>query len=194
MNAWENWTRKSQSRASKPQDPPTQCGRMRVDGACHNAHAYLLACGRATPQWVFTLELRDRWRMVPRMRDGWPGLIGTGRLVTWDATGAIYVNFPGVCKHFGWNPTKLCGPTVMAMGASPEGNCCFFHPPGCALHNKPKVNGKPFVLSDHKAKLEELGLAGYKAELAELRKTGGKPPGTPRKIGKAMVYPVPHFA
>ena len=114
--------------------------------------------------------------------------------MTWIAAGAIFVNFPGVCKHFNWNPTKLCGPTVMAMGASPEGNCCFFHSPGCALHNAPKVGGKPFVLSEHKEKLEELGLTTYKAELAELRKTGGKPPGTPRKIGKAMVYPVPHFA
>ena len=82
----------------------------------------------------------------------------------------------------------------MAMGASPEGNCCFYHPQGCALHTKPMVNGKPFELTEHKAQLEELGLTVFKAELAEMRKAGGKPPGTPRKIGKALVYPVPHFA
>ena len=80
------------------------------------------------------------------------------------------------------------------MGKTPEGNCCFHHPAGCALHNPPKVHGKPFVLSEHKSQLEELGLTVYKKELADMRKAGGKPPGTPRKIGNAMVYPVPHFA
>ena len=80
------------------------------------------------------------------------------------------------------------------MGATPEGNCCFDHPAGSALHLTPKVDGKPFVLSEHKARLEQLGLTVHKKELADMRKAGGKPPGTPRKIGKTMVYPVPHFA
>ena len=106
----------------------------------------------------------------------------------------MYVKFPAVCKHFGWDPARVCGPCVMAAGGPAEGNCCYFHPQGSPLHNQPKVAGKPFVLKDHQSQLQTLGLTVPKPELAALRDAGKKPPGTPRKIGGAMVYPVPHFA
>jgi hypothetical protein len=109
------------------------------------------------------------------------------------STGPFYVDFPGICQHFGWDKTKLCGPTIMAVGGWPEGNCCYDHPAGCALHNVPKVGGKPFKLTDHKAELQKLGLTVHRKELKEMCKAGGKPNGTPRKVGNTLVYPAPHF-
>ena len=93
----------------------------------------------------------------------------------------------------GWDPTKLCGPVIMAAGAFPEGNCCLGHAKGSPLHTPPHVNGKPFKLEDYKARFERLGLTGPKKELADMRKANGKPKGTPRKIGNTLVYPAPHF-
>ena len=108
-------------------------------------------------------------------------------------TGTVYVDFPAVCKHFGWDPTKVCGPVVMSAGDNPEGNCPYDHPAGCALHHMPKVKGKPFKLADYKAKLQELGLTVVKPELQAMRKAGKKPSGSPRKVGNALIYPTPHF-
>ena len=108
--------------------------------------------------------------------------------------GAQFVDFPGICKEMGWEASKLCGPTITAMGGFPEGNCCFGHPKDSPLHQPPKVNGKPFKMADFQARFDRLGLTSRKQELADLRKAGGTPKGTPRKIGKALVYPVPHFA
>ena len=109
--------------------------------------------------------------------------------------GASHYRIPEICKHFGWDPAKICGPTLFAQSEHPEANCCFGHTLGCTLHKaRPLVNGRPFVLSEHSAKLEELGLIVRRPELAALRNQGKKPPGVPRKIGDALVYPLPHFA
>ena len=108
-------------------------------------------------------------------------------------TGAQYVDFPAICKTMGWDPAKLCGPVVMAAGKFPEGNCCYGHAKGSPLHTVPKVNGKPFALEDFKARFEREGLTGAKKELSDMRRAGGTPEGTARKIGKALIYPVPHF-
>ena len=109
--------------------------------------------------------------------------------------GALHFKITEICKHFGWDPAKICGPVLFAASEHPEANCCFGHVSGCALHKtRPLVNGKPFVLSEHTTKLEELGLIVRRPELAAMRNRGTKPPGVPRKIGSALVYPLPHFA
>ena len=100
---------------------------------------------------------------------------------------------PGVCKHFNLDPTKVCVPVMMAAGEAKEGNCCYNHTAGCALHAPVMIAGKPFVLDHHRKELNSLGLTGYKKELADMVKAGKKPSGTPRKIGNTLVYPVPHF-
>ncbi|MDC0525631.1 hypothetical protein OAO87_01435 [bacterium] len=108
--------------------------------------------------------------------------------------GCQYVNFPGICEEMGWEASKLCGPVICAMGGFPEGNCPFGHPKNSPLHKQSTVNGKPFKMADFTERFGRLGLAGRKQELADMRKADGKPKGTPRKIGKALVYPAPHFA
>ena len=104
------------------------------------------------------------------------------------------MDWPKVCKHLGIDPTKYCGPVAMAAGSWPEGNCCFGHPKGSALHKKPIVHGKPFRLEDHRAELEKLGLSMVKPELIAKRKAGEMPDGEARRIGQALVFPRPHFA
>ena len=89
---------------------------------------------------------------------------------------------------------KLCGPVIVARGGFPEGNCCYGHPLGSPLHKPPIVAGKPFAINDHHKKLMELGMVGTKSELVAMAEAKGTPSGTPRKIGHALVYPVPHFA
>ena len=79
------------------------------------------------------------------------------------------------------------------MGGFPEGNCPFGHPKNSPLHKPPIVEGKPFKMADFAARFERLGLTGRKQELAAMNKAGDKPKGVPRKIGKTLVYPVPHF-
>ena len=116
---------------------------------------------------------------------------GTARRVA----GAMHILFPDICKHYNLDPSKVCGPTMMAgQPSGKEANCCFGHPAGCALHNMPMVNGKPFDLRDHKKELNRLGLTCYRPELAAMRKAREKPKGTPRQVGKALVYPAQHFA
>ena len=111
------------------------------------------------------------------------------------ATGTWYVDWPGVCKEMGWDAAKLCGPVIMHTGlfAVREGNCCFFHPKGSSLHDPPMVNGKRFAMADFQERLQTKGLTVRKKELVAMSKKGGKPQGTPRQIGKALVYPTPHF-
>ena len=108
--------------------------------------------------------------------------------------GMVYYAWPGICKHFGWDAAKLCGPTTMARNGFPEGLCCFGHPKGSPLHNTPKVAGKPFAIGPHYKELQKLNLVGFRPELKAMKEGTGKPEGAPRKIGHAMVYPVPHFA
>ena len=80
----------------------------------------------------------------------------------------------------------------MAMGGWPEGNCCYGHPAGSALHTPPKVNGKPFRAAEYRTALESAGLSVFKQELAD--EAGKKPPGSPKKINGVLVYPARHFA
>ena len=106
---------------------------------------------------------------------------------------SYYVKFPEVCKHLGIDASKVCGPVMMAAGWDPEACCPFGHPRGSPLHKPPVVKGQPFKLKDHKDELEKLGLTTQKQELAAMVAAGDKPSGTPRKIGKTLVYPKPHF-
>ena len=118
--------------------------------------------------------------------------------------GNTFVDFPKICKHFaahggkGWDANTLCGPKV--MGASPyqaknEMNCCYGHPPGGQRHkNQPTVNGKPFVLSEHKDALVKAGLSGFRQELKDEADAGKPPPGTPKDISGVKIYPARHFA
>lgn len=109
--------------------------------------------------------------------------------------GTFFVDFPGVCKHFGWSADKVCGPCAVALRRDvAEENCCYDHPLGSPLHKTPMVNGKPFVTKHHWDALVKKGLVKYPDELKEERKSGKKPPGQARKVGNVMVYPARHFA
>ena len=103
------------------------------------------------------------------------------------------VDHPGVCKHFGLDHKKICGPYLMAMG-NREANCCFEHGPDSPLHWIPKVQGKPFHLTDHKAELEAKGLSVFRQELKDEGAAGKKPPGKPKDMNGVPVYPARHFA
>ena len=107
--------------------------------------------------------------------------------------GPVFVKFVDVCKHLGVDPSKVCGPVMMAANADKEGNCCYHHKPGCALHQQPIVNGKPFKLDDYRLELNRLGLTGVKPELIAMCKAGKKPEGVPRMVGQTLIYPTPHF-
>lgn len=109
--------------------------------------------------------------------------------------GSVHVDWPGICKLNGWDPTKLCGPVTMAMGTSREANCCWGHAAGCAAHIVPKLkNGKAFVASEHKADYTAKGLTTVREVLKAEAKTGKPPPGEPRMTrGGVAVYPARHF-
>ena len=104
------------------------------------------------------------------------------------------VDWPGICKHFGWRDHKaLCGPTIMSMSPNPENSCIWGHAKGCAAHQKPKVDGKPFRLQDHRQQLAQLGLTKVCVELQSQAQAGKKPSGNPKMVGSTPVYPTPHF-
>lgn len=109
--------------------------------------------------------------------------------------GALHVDWPGVCKHFGWDREKLCGPCVMAVNADTcDTHCPADHPAGCAQH-RAKLKGKPFAMTkERQEELNKLGLTVVREQLKEERRTGAKPPGTPKTQGKMLVYPARHFA
>ena len=106
------------------------------------------------------------------------------------SVGTVWVNWPEVCKHFSWDPKLYCGPVVMSGSSSPERACGH----GCAKHVWPKVNGQTFKLEDHRDELNRLGLTGVKKELQDDKKANKPPPGVPKKVGTALVYPARHFA
>ena len=107
------------------------------------------------------------------------------------SVGTVHINWPGICDKFGWDKTKYCGPKTMAMGSDPDRYCCY----GCPKHApQPMLNGKPFDAAEHRDELNALGLTGVKKELQEERKAKSKPPGVPKKVGAALVYPARHFA
>ena len=54
--------------------------------------------------------------------------------------------------------------------------------------------GKPFVYKDHRAEIEQLGMASKKQELINDGKAKKPPPGTPKQVKGATLYPVRHFA
>ena len=107
------------------------------------------------------------------------------------SVGTVHVDWPNICKLKGWDMAKYCGPRVMAMGSDPDRYCCY----GCPKHApQPMVDGKPFDAAEHRDQLNALGLTGVKKELQEDRKAKRKPPGVPKKVGAALVYPARHFA
>ena len=90
--------------------------------------------------------------------------------LTCPRAGNYYVDWAGVCKHFGWNPKELCGPVVMSFNASAaETHCPGGHTAGCKAHQPPKVKGKPFKLAEQqrraaKARAERLPAAAQRRE------------------------------
>ena len=111
------------------------------------------------------------------------------------AAGAFGVDFPGICKKYGWDAKKLCGPCVCAMGNDPEAYCPeeWNHARGCAAHKPPAVNGKPFKFYDHLDELTKEGLTSRGEGLVKMRKEHKKPPGTPKDVRGLKVYPAWHF-
>ena len=103
------------------------------------------------------------------------------------------VDWPAICRKYGWNPKALCGPVIMATNSDKaEEYCVSGHSKGCQAHKAPMVNGKPFRLADHRDELLREKLTVAHPQLAEER--GKKPPGTPKKVGSMTVYPARHFA
>lgn len=110
--------------------------------------------------------------------------------------GTYGVDFPGICKKYEWDATKLCGPCICGMGGDPEENCPeeWNHPRGCAAHKHPLINGKPFRMTEHAAELTKEGLAVQTDGLKKMRKERRKPPGAPKDLRGMKVYPAWHFA
>ena len=101
-----------------------------------------------------------------------------------------------MCKHYGWDAKKLCGPVVMAYDlGGKEGNCNNEkHSLGCAHHLQPFVGGKPFASIDHRDELAKLKLCWEPPELARDHKANKKPPGSAKLVDGVLVYPARHFA
>ena len=108
--------------------------------------------------------------------------------------GQQHIDWLGVCKKFGWDAKKLCGPVIMGMGKNIEWNCPCGHELGDPAHKRPEVKGKTFRAEDYKEELEKAGLVKRCQELVDDRKTRKPPPGTPKMVGGAKVYPMRHFA
>lgn len=82
----------------------------------------------------------------------------------------------------------------MAFCKNAEDNCCFGHAHGSTVHSKPQYKGKPFEAQEHREELERLGFTSVRDELKAEAKANKKPPGQPKKVGVALVYPARHFA
>lgn len=110
--------------------------------------------------------------------------------------GNVYVDWIGICTHFGWNPKELCGPVIVAYdAATAESHCPGGHASGSKAFQRPMVKGKPFNIANHKDELQKLGLCGFQAELKAEREAGKPPPGNPKKVNGVNVYPARrHFA
>lgn len=105
----------------------------------------------------------------------------------------VHVNWPEVCKHFGWS-SDMCGPVAMAMDRdTAESHCCYGHTAGCTAHKQPLAGGVPFKLADHRAELMKLGLTRVPEELKADAKAKKKPPGTPKMTNGVPIYPARHF-
>ena len=87
------------------------------------------------------------------------------------------VDFPGICKKMGWDPSKMCGPWTCALRVDDAEACCpFNHSKGSGLHTKrPQVEGKPFVLGDWIDRFVEQGLI-TKPEQLKVERAEDKPP------------------
>ena len=103
------------------------------------------------------------------------------------------MDFPKICGHYGWDEHTLCGPVTMAFCQNRESNCCFGHPSGSPLHKAPTYQGKPFVAKEHEKELVRLGFTTVQKQLKAEMKDKAKPPGQPKRVGTALVYPARHF-
>ena len=107
-------------------------------------------------------------------------------------------NFPAICKKYGWDMSKLCGPTLLAINQhKAEDNCPLKHTKGGVEHGQqPKVAGKPFEMTKEIFDtLKKEGLISFQQELKDEREAGTQPPGQPTKNrAGALVWPARHFA
>ena len=62
------------------------------------------------------------------------------------------------------------------------------------MHQAPKVAGREFRMADHIHELESKGLILRPPELAAEVAAKKPPPGVPKKVGDALIYPARHFA
>ena len=67
------------------------------------------------------------------------------------------VDWPGVCKHFGWDPKKLHGPWVMAPTLRGD-----YRAPDS--WKRPTVDGKPFFAKSYADQLQKAGLLKVQAK------------------------------
>jgi hypothetical protein len=107
--------------------------------------------------------------------------------------GTIFVKWRDQCKHFGWgDPKKLCGPVINSM-VKGDVNCPCDHPPGCAEHRRPMVEGKEFDIRNYKGALEAAGITQTRQELKDDVAARRKPPGQPKMTNGYPVYAARHF-
>ena len=102
--------------------------------------------------------------------------------------GGWYIRWPKICKHYGFDPSKLCAAYVMSTRTDRD-SACACHPKGHALHVEAMLKGQPFRASKHFAELNTLGLTTFHEELAR----EAKPPGTSKQVGETVAYPPRHF-
>ena len=95
-----------------------------------------------------------------------------------------------ICKYFGLgDPRKMCGAYHFSLAPTPPRP--YTDP---SYYTTLVYKGKPFVYKDHRDEIEQLGMASKKKELVDDGKAKRGPPGTPKVVKGATLYPVRHFA
>jgi hypothetical protein len=114
----------------------------------------------------------------------------------WCYAGTIYVRWPQMCQHFNWGDhKKLCGPCITAFNQKRmEEHCARNHTLGCDAHKPPMVKGEKFEIRKHFKDLTKLKLTETRDELKAEKDADKKPPGAPKKVNGADVYPTRSFA
>ena len=94
------------------------------------------------------------------------------------------VDWPGVCKHFGWDHKQLHGPWVMAPSLGGD----WKTPDGW---KRPVVDGKPFRAAEHGDLLAKAGLRVKGKAAGAPKRPRGREPGKGK--GGAAANKAPHF-
>ena len=109
--------------------------------------------------------------------------------------GPVYCRWHKTAAHLGLDPKKVCGPCLLSRDPQTRvANCCYGHKANDPSHAIQQYKGKPFNIQDHVPEFGRLLLTELRTELIEERKAKSRPPGTPRKVNGALIYPNRHFA